>query len=204
MYLQDLKFEFFEIRPHPRISLALERYAAAVYSRLGSAALVCEKLSCLVNGMYLYVLVRTFKEILYWYVLVCTGMCRYVPVHTILPDPVQVYRIPDEWLGRATVTVTVTVFRAFHRDWQLPSPKTSESISIKTWTHLTVAAIQVQVQVQVTVTSGFLPPQVTMSYVRTMSYVHDVRHRHGTCNTRHCIVCRTCDVVRASVIYRIY
>jgi hypothetical protein len=40
-------------------------------------------------------------------------MYRYVPVHTILPDPVQVYRIPDalasghgtlccqpEWLGR--------------------------------------------------------------------------------------------------------
>jgi hypothetical protein len=72
MYLQYLKFEFFEIRPHPRISLALERYAVAVYSRR-AAALVCEKLSCLVNGMYLYVLVRTFQEILYWYVLVRTG-----------------------------------------------------------------------------------------------------------------------------------
>ncbi len=83
MYLQYLKFEFFEIRPHPRISLALERYALAVYSR--RAALVCEKLSCLVNGMYLYVLVRSFQEILYGYVPVCTGMYRYVPVHTILP-----------------------------------------------------------------------------------------------------------------------
>jgi hypothetical protein len=86
MYLQYLKFEFFEIKPHPRISLALERYAVAVYSQ--RAALVCEKLSCLVNGMYLYVLVRTFQEImgLYWYVLVCTGMHRYVQVHTILPQ----------------------------------------------------------------------------------------------------------------------
>jgi hypothetical protein len=32
MYLRYLKFEFFEIIPHPRISLALERYAIAVYS----------------------------------------------------------------------------------------------------------------------------------------------------------------------------
>jgi hypothetical protein len=95
MYLRYLKFEFFEIRPHPRISLALARYAVAVDSR--SAALVYEKHSCLVNCMYLYVLVRTFQEILYWYVSVsvCTGMYRYVPVHTLLPDPVQVYRIPD-------------------------------------------------------------------------------------------------------------
>ncbi len=52
--------------------------------------------------------------------------------------------------------------------------------------------------------SGFLPP--TMSYVHTISYVHDVRRR--TCNIRHRIVYRTCDVVRAiynivRVIYRI-
>jgi hypothetical protein len=92
--LRYLKFEFFEIRPHPRISLALERYAVAVYSR--RAALVYEKLSCLVNCMYLYVLrLSKFQEILYWYVPVCTGMYWCVPVHTILPDPVQVYRIPD-------------------------------------------------------------------------------------------------------------
>jgi hypothetical protein len=29
------------------------------------------------------------------YRYVRTSMYRYVPVHTILPDPVQVYRIPD-------------------------------------------------------------------------------------------------------------
>ena len=40
------------------LSLALERYAVAVCSR--RAALVYEKLSCVVNCMYLYVLVRTF------------------------------------------------------------------------------------------------------------------------------------------------
>ncbi len=59
MYLRYLKFEFFEIRPHLGISLALERYAVAVYSQ--RAALVYEKHSCLVtsNCMYLYVLVRT-------------------------------------------------------------------------------------------------------------------------------------------------
>ncbi len=99
MYLRYLNFEFFEIRPHPSISLALELYAVAVYSR--RAALVYEKHSCLVNCIYLYVLVRTFQGILYSHVPVCTGtpvctcMYRYVPVHTILPDPVQVYRIPD-------------------------------------------------------------------------------------------------------------
>ena len=103
MYLRYLKFEFFEIRPHPRIFLALERYAVAVYSR--RAALVYEKHSCLVNCMYLYVLVRTFQEILYWHVPVCTGMYQYVPVHTILPDPVQVYRIPDENLSVLFVRV---------------------------------------------------------------------------------------------------
>ena len=93
MYLRYLNFEFFEIRPHPSISLALELYAFAVYFR--GAALVYKKHSCLVNCIYLYVLVRTFQGILYWHVLVCTGMYRYVQVHTILPDPVQVYRIPE-------------------------------------------------------------------------------------------------------------
>ena len=104
MYQRYLNFEFFEIRPHPSTPLALELYAAAVYSR--RAALVYEKLSCLVNCIYLYVLVRTFQGILYWpgNVLVCTGMYRYVPVHTILPDPVQVYRIPD------AVTLYITVW----------------------------------------------------------------------------------------------
>ena len=96
MYLRYLNFEFFEIRPpsHPSISLALELYAVAVYFR--RAALVYEKHSCLVDCIYLYVLVRTFQGILYWNVPVCTCMYRYVPVHTILPDPVQVYRIPDD------------------------------------------------------------------------------------------------------------
>ncbi len=76
MYLRNLKFEFCEFRPHPRISLALERYAVAVCSR--RAALVYEKLSCVtvVNCMYLYVLVRRNP------VLVCTGMYWYVPVRT--------------------------------------------------------------------------------------------------------------------------
>ena len=61
--LRYLKFEFFKFRPHPRISLALERYAVpvAVCSRRAwAAALVYEKLSCVVNCMYMYVLVRTF------------------------------------------------------------------------------------------------------------------------------------------------
>jgi hypothetical protein len=85
MYLRYLNFEFFEIRPHPSISLALELYAVAVYFR--RAALVYEKHSCLVNCIYLYVPVCTFQGILYWHVLVCTSMYRYVPVHTILPNP---------------------------------------------------------------------------------------------------------------------
>jgi hypothetical protein len=32
---------------------------------------------------------RTGKELLYWRVLVCTGTYQYIPVRTILPDPVQ-------------------------------------------------------------------------------------------------------------------
>ena len=93
MYWWNLNFDFFEIRPHPIISLALELYAVAVCSR--RAALVYEKHSCLINCIYLYVLVRTIQGILFWHVLVHTGLYRYVPVYTILPDPVQVYRIPD-------------------------------------------------------------------------------------------------------------
>ena len=53
MYLRYLNFEFFEIRPHPSIFLALELYAVAVYFR--RAALVYEKHSCLVNCIYLYI-----------------------------------------------------------------------------------------------------------------------------------------------------
>ena len=75
MYLRYLNFEFFEIKPHPSISLALELYAVAVYFR--RAALVYEKHSCLVNCIYLYVPVCTFQAI-----LACTGMYWYVPVRT--------------------------------------------------------------------------------------------------------------------------
>jgi hypothetical protein len=82
MYLRYLNFEFFEIRPHPGISLALELYAVAVYSR--RAALVYEKHSCLVSCIYLYVLVRTIQGILYWYVLVCTGTYLYIRFCPIL------------------------------------------------------------------------------------------------------------------------
>ena len=71
MYLRYLNFDFFEIKPHPFISLALELCPVAVYSR--RAARVYEKHSCLLNCIYLYVLVRTFQGILYWHVLVCTS-----------------------------------------------------------------------------------------------------------------------------------
>ena len=53
MYLRYLNFDFFEIRPHPSRSLALELYAVAVYFR--RAVLVYEKHSCLVNCIYLYI-----------------------------------------------------------------------------------------------------------------------------------------------------
>jgi hypothetical protein len=77
MYLHCLNFALFEIRHHPIISLAWEMYAVAI------------------NASVLF-LVRTST---YWYVPSlhsCTGMYWYIPVRTILPDPVQVYRIPDE------------------------------------------------------------------------------------------------------------
>ena len=68
-------------------------YAVAINSQC--AACVYEKSSCPVSRTYLYVLVRTIIEFLYWHVLVHTSMYLYIPVRTILPDPVQVYRIPD-------------------------------------------------------------------------------------------------------------
>jgi hypothetical protein len=78
MYLRYLNFEFFEIRPHPSISLALELYAVAVYVR--RAALVYEKHSCLqvVNCIYLYVPVCTLPM----YVLVRTFRVFCMTVHT--------------------------------------------------------------------------------------------------------------------------
>ena len=45
--------------------------------------------------MYWYIPVCTNWEFLYWPVPSCTGTYWYVPVRTILPNPVQGYRIPD-------------------------------------------------------------------------------------------------------------
>ena len=47
------------------------------------------------TGMYRYILLRTNMEFLYCPVPSRTGTYWYVPVHTILPNPVQGYRIPD-------------------------------------------------------------------------------------------------------------
>ena len=46
------------------------------------------------TGMYMCV---PCWEFLYWPVQSCTGTYWYVPVRTILPNPVQGYRIPDDW-----------------------------------------------------------------------------------------------------------
>ena len=47
------------------------------------------------TGMYRYILVHTNMEFLYCPVPSRTGTYWYVPVRTILPNPVQGYRIPD-------------------------------------------------------------------------------------------------------------
>ena len=47
------------------------------------------------TGMYWYILSCTYEEFSYWPVPCCTTMYWYVLVCTILPDPVQGYRIPD-------------------------------------------------------------------------------------------------------------
>jgi hypothetical protein len=94
MYFRYLNFAFFENRHHPSLSLALELYTVTVYSR--RAAWMYEKPSCHDFGTYRYMPVRTGQEFLYLHVPVHTSAYRYIPVHTILPDPVQVYRIPDE------------------------------------------------------------------------------------------------------------
>jgi hypothetical protein len=51
----------------------------------------------LVHGGDTGIPVRTGQEFLYLHILVRTGTYQYIPVHTILPDPVtvQVCRIPD-------------------------------------------------------------------------------------------------------------
>ena len=48
------------------------------------------------TGMYRYILLRTNMEFLYCPVPSRTGTYWYVPVRTILPNPVQGYRIPDD------------------------------------------------------------------------------------------------------------
>ena len=50
------------------------------------------------TGMYRYILLRTNMEFLYCPVPSRTGTYWYVPVRTILPNPVQGYRIPDDIL----------------------------------------------------------------------------------------------------------
>ena len=51
------------------------------------------------TGMYRYILLRTNMEFLYCPVPSRTGTYWYVPVRTILPNPVQGYRIPDDGNG---------------------------------------------------------------------------------------------------------
>jgi hypothetical protein len=103
MNFRLLNIAFFENRHHPSISLELELYAVSVYSR--RAACMYEKgretlitgphvMFLVHSGTYQYVLDKNSCTCMYRYV-VRTGTYQYIPVHTILPDPVQVYRIPD-------------------------------------------------------------------------------------------------------------
>jgi hypothetical protein len=55
-------------------------------------------MSCLCTSTYWYVLSHAHVEFWYCHVQSCTSMYWYIPVHTNLPDPVQVYRIPDDQL----------------------------------------------------------------------------------------------------------
>ncbi len=50
------------------------------------------------TGMYQYIQARTTVKFSYCLVPCCTGTCWYVPVCTDLPNPVQVYRIPDDYI----------------------------------------------------------------------------------------------------------
>ncbi len=56
---------------------------------------------------YQYVLPCTEVKFLYCHVLVRTGTYWYVPVRTILPDPVKVYRIPDERRGQRGLSLAM-------------------------------------------------------------------------------------------------
>jgi hypothetical protein len=70
-----------------------------------NTAWLCEQTTCPFKSTYSYVqyvLPCTKVKFMYCHVLVRTGTYRYVPVHTILPDLVQVYRIPDDDIVRAT------------------------------------------------------------------------------------------------------
>ena len=93
IYYPYLNFAFFEIRHHPIISPAREMNVVAINSR--RASWMYAKPSCLVSSTYQYVPVRTGHLCLYLSVPVCTCTYKYILVRTILPDPVQVYRIPD-------------------------------------------------------------------------------------------------------------
>jgi hypothetical protein len=79
-----------------------------------------EKPSCHVSGTYLYVPVRTGQEFLYLHVPVHTGTYRYIPVRTIWPDPVHVFRIPDAchtvfiFLSYSCQIVFIFLSRFFH------------------------------------------------------------------------------------------
>jgi hypothetical protein len=54
----------------------------------------------------------------YWYVRVHTGTYQYILVRTILPDPVQVYRIPDDVITSITCRYSDISLHAHYRDIQ--------------------------------------------------------------------------------------
>ena len=63
------------------------------------------------TGMYRYILLRTNMEFLYCPVPSRTGTYWYVPVRTILPNPVQGYRIPD--VGHGGIWILATLRLAY-------------------------------------------------------------------------------------------
>ena len=76
------------------------------------------------TGMYRYILLRTNMEFLYCPVPSRTGTYWYVPVRTILPNPVQGYRIPDDRIITiitiiAIMFVRTTAFTPFMSVWLL-------------------------------------------------------------------------------------
>ncbi len=108
IYYPYLNFAFFDIRHHPIISPAREMHAVAINSL--SASWMYVKPSCPVSCTYQYVPVRTGHIFLYWSVPVCTCTYKYILVRTILPDPVQVYRIPDGTMLRTTLNTRHRMF----------------------------------------------------------------------------------------------